>query len=368
MTDANVKLLSRNEWDFDWERPFLIAGPCSAESEEQVLNTAAALKNYPLQLFRAGIWKPRTRPGEFEGVGEKGLAWLRQAKKEYGSRCCIEVAKAAHVEAALKHDIDAFWIGARTTVNPFMVQEIADSLKGVDIPVLIKNPVNPDLGLWIGAIERVHRAGINKIIAIHRGFSARSDTKYRNEPIWEIPIELNRRLPQLPLLCDPSHICGNTQDLLRVSQKAIDLNYSGLMLEVHIDPPNALSDPKQQLLPDEFGSLIARLTIRATNSDDPLFQSSLEALRDEIDQLDADMIRILVERMGIVDQMGNFKKENDITILQPERWDEIIETRSAHGKSRGLSKEFLKQLLDAIHQESIRRQTRVMNDKAEENA
>lgn len=343
------------------KKPFLVAGPCSAETEEQVLQIAEQLKPIQPQLFRAGIWKPRTRPGAFEGVGEIGLKWLQEVKKQYGFKTTVEVATTEHVEACLKHNIDVLWVGARSTVNPFTVQEIADALKGVDIPVMIKNPINPDLNLWIGAIERIYNSGINKVIAIHRGFSSYNKTQYRNDPMWEIPIELKRIFPDLFLICDPSHITGKRSLIYMVSQKAMDLNFDGLMIETHYDPDNAWSDKAQQVTPENLIEILAQLIIREKNSDNILFNKTLEELRENIDQIDKDLVHILHDRMRLVSQIGALKKENNITILQPERWADIFTTRQDWAKELNLTPEMVYQIFQLLHKESIRKQTEVMN-------
>jgi chorismate mutase len=345
------------------KKPFLIAGPCSAETEEQLLRIAAELAPLKPNLFRSGIWKPRTRPGAFEGVGVVGLKWLQQVKRQFKFPVTVEVATAEHVEQCLKHEIDVLWIGARSTVNPFTVQEIADALQGTDIPVMIKNPVNPDLNLWIGAIERVYNAGIKKIIAIHRGFSSYEKNKYRNVPMWEIPIELKRIFPNLFLICDPSHISGKREHIPAVSQKAMDLNFDGLMIEVHHNPDKAWSDKEQQLSIPELKSMLENLVVRETSTNNPFFNKTLEELRETIDNIDYDLIGILKERMKIVEQMGWLKKENNITILQPERWSEIFSTRQQWAREMNLTPELIYEIFKLIHVESIRRQTEVMNSK-----
>lgn len=345
-------------------RPVLISGPCSAETEEQVLAVAEKLVPVQPNLFRAGIWKPRTRPGAFEGIGKIGLKWLEEVKVQYGFATTVEVAKAKHVELCLKHHVDVLWVGARSTVNPFTVQEIADALQGVDIPVMIKNPINPDLNLWLGAIERLQNAGITKLAAIHRGFSSFEKNKYRNKPMWEIPIELKRLSPGLPIFCDPSHISGDRRWLHEVSQKAYDLNFDGLMLETHIDPDNAWSDKEQQLTPEALAQMLDELVVRDVVSNDPLFNQSLEQLRVVIDQLDEDLIKTLRERMKVVEDIGQLKGEQNITILQPERWAQIFQSRAEWGQNNLLSEELILKIFQAIHQESIRKQTELMNREA----
>ncbi|MEL6638984.1 MAG: bifunctional 3-deoxy-7-phosphoheptulonate synthase/chorismate mutase type II [Bacteroidota bacterium] len=350
-------------FDRPQQRPLRIAGPCSAESEEQVLRAARALAQQDIDLFRAGIWKPRTRPNSFEGVGTVGLKWLRRVKAETGLKVTTEVAKRDHVFEALKYGVDVLWIGARTTVNPFAVQEIADALDGVDIPVLIKNPINPDLGLWIGAIERIYKAGITRIGVVHRGFSSHRPSRYRNEPHWNLAIELMRQLPGMTYLCDNSHICGNRELLTEVAQKAMDLNFTGLMTEVHPDPDAAWSDAKQQITPSGYAALLAELTIRDQTSDDPVFLHNIEDLRGEIDQLDEELLNLLGQRMQVAEKIGEYKKQNNISILQPSRWNELLEEAFTRGAQHGLSKGFIGKLLSAVHQESISHQEVVMNRK-----
>lgn len=341
--------------------PIIIAGPCSAETEEQVMETARQLAKQNVDLYRAGIWKPRTRPNCFEGVGTVGLKWLRRVKQETGLKVTTEVANTQHVFQALKHDIDVLWIGARTTVNPFSVQEIADALEGVDKPVLIKNPINPDLNLWIGAIERIYKAGITRIGVIHRGFSAYGETKYRNVPRWQIPIELKRQFPNLEIICDNSHICGRRDILAEVAQQAMDLNFDGIMTETHITPDEAWSDAKQQITPSTFADLVNSLIIRDENSTDQTFVQNLSDLREQIDQLDEDLYNLLGNRMKLAELIGEYKKKNNISILQTSRWNEILENAISEGAKRGLSSEFTTKLLHAIHQESIAHQVAVMN-------
>jgi chorismate mutase len=341
--------------------PLIIAGPCSAESQQQLLLTANALKEIGIKIFRAGIWKPRTRPNSFEGVGDIGLEWLRNVKSETNMKIMTEVANPNHLDDILKNDIDMIWIGARTTGNPFAVQEIANALKGVDIPVFVKNPLNEDLNLWIGAIERFHNSDIKQILAIHRGFFAYGSQKYRNIPQWQIPVELKRIMPSIPLLCDPSHIAGHRSLVKEVSQTAFDLNFDGLMIESHINPSEALSDKEQQLPTNELKKLLSNLILRENNISDNDVAVSLKGLRSQIDSLDLDLIEILIKRMNIAQKIGLKKKDNGITILQPERWEYILKDRVLNGKKGGLSNEFLILLLRAIHQESINIQTDIMN-------
>lgn len=342
-------------------KPFLITGPCSAESEKQVLETGKFLKeNGICDLFRAGVWKPRTRPNSFEGMGEKALPWLQKLQTETGLNVCIEVAKAQHVEAALKAGIAALWIGARSTVSPFAVQEIAEVLRGVEIPVLIKNPVNPELALWEGAFERLNAVGISDLSAIHRGFSSYTPSIYRNSPRWEIAIEFKRLHPEIPLIVDPSHICGKRELLSMVSQKAMDLDMDGLMLETHPQPHLALSDAQQQVTPENLKRLLDNLLIRKTEISDPIFENKLAELRERIDRLDEDLIQLLASRMKIIEEIGKYKKENNITILQVKRWNEILKLRTSAGNSVGLSEDFIFRVLELIHQESIRTQHSIM--------
>lgn len=344
------------------KKPFLISGPCSAETEEQLLSTARLLaKTGKVSVLRAGIWKPRTRPGEFEGIGTIGLEWLNKAKAETGLPLAVEVATAKHVEEALAANIDILWIGARSTVNPFTVQEIADALKGVDVPVLVKNPINPDLALWCGALERINGAGITKLGAIHRGFSSYEKSAFRNEPMWELAVQLRTLCPELPIINDPSHICGNRELIPYISQKAIDLDLQGLMIESHIDPSVAWTDAKQQLTPDAVSDLIDRLDLRAPESKNPEFTDKLSELRKEIDKIDDQIFQKLGERMSIVEKIGNHKKESSVTVLQVGRWDEIINNRKAYGKALKLDETFTEKLLEVIHNESIRKQTEILN-------
>jgi chorismate mutase len=341
-------------------RPIILAGPCSAETEEQVMATAKELASNGIRIFRAGIWKPRTRPNAFEGVGSEGLKWLRRVKAETGMLTTTEVANVKHVYDALKYGVDILWIGARTTANPFAVQDIADALKGVDIPVMVKNPVNPDVELWIGALERLNNSGINKLVAIHRGFSIYDKTLYRNDPQWQIPIEIRRRIPDLLMITDPSHICGNRHMLFDVSQKAMDLNFDGLIIETHINPDKALSDAQQQITPAELKTLLSRIILRHEDVDqESMF--NLAELREQIDKLDDKLLQIFEKRMKVVEEIGKHKKVNNITILQSQRWDDILRYRVNLGTKKGLSEEFILKVFQAIHQESINKQNLVMN-------
>ena len=343
------------------KKPFLIAGPCSAETEEQVLETAVRLKNTgKIDLLRSGIWKPRTRPGSFEGVGEIGFEWLKKAKDLTGLPLTIEVATPQQVELALKNGIDVLWIGARTTVNPFSIQALADALQNVEIPILIKNPVNPDLELWVGAIERFSKAGIKHIGLIHRGFSSYGDMVYRNTPMWHLAIEMRRRFPELMLIGDPSHICGRRDILGDVAQTAIDLNFDGLMIESHIQPEEAWSDAKQQITPENYQKLIENIRWRQSETAVENFTASVSSMRDSINQIDDQLLKLLSERMKIAETIGTFKKENNITILQTNRWNHILERAIAIGLELNLSKEFIIRYLEAVHLESINHQYKVM--------
>lgn len=347
--------------DFQLNHPLVIAGPCSAETEEQVLKIAHELKNSDVSIFRAGIWKPRTRPGGFEGVGEIGLKWLQKAKAETGLLMATEVATAAHVKLALENDIDVLWIGARTTVNPFAVQEIADALQGTDKIVLLKNPVNPDLSLWIGGLERLYNANIKKLGVIHRGFSTYEKTKYRNNPEWQIAIDLQNRFPDLPLICDPSHITGKRDMIQEVSQQALDLNYDGLIIETHIDPDNAWSDAAQQVTPATLKQMFVNLRVRKVSDDESEYNQKMAKLRMQIDEFDGKLLEILGNRMKVADKIGLLKKEKNVAILQNQRWNEILGKMILEGEEKGLSNEFVMLLFKAIHQESINHQEKVIN-------
>jgi chorismate mutase len=344
------------------KRPLIIAGPCSAETEEQVLQTAQRLaKTGKVDALRAGIWKPRTRPGSFEGIGTKGLPWLQQAKKLTGLPIAVEVATGKQVEDALHFDIDILWIGARTTVNPFSVQEVADALRGANVPVLIKNPINPDLELWTGAVERVAKAGIQNIGLIHRGFSSYGNTEYRNAPMWHLAIEMKRRNPGMMIINDPSHICGRRDILMDVAQKAIDLDFDGLMIESHIDPDNAWSDAKQQVTPERLAEMLETIVWRKEDINSEAYHQALEKLRQQINHLDDELLQLLGQRMKIADKIGEFKRNNNITILQTNRWNEILERAYQKGDVLGLTREFITKYFDAVHMESINHQNRIMN-------
>ena len=338
-------------------RPIVISGPCSAETEEQVMETAKALASKGIKIFRAGIWKPRTKPGGFEGIGVEGLTWLKEVKKETGMLVSTEVATAKHVFEALKAGIDVLWIGARTTANPFAVQEIADALKGVDVPVLVKNPVNPDLELWIGALERINGAGLKRLGAIHRGFSSYDKKLYRNLPQWHIPIELRRRIPQLPIICDPSHIGGKRELIAPLCQQAMDLGFDGLIVESHCNPDCAWSDAKQQVTPDVLDYILNLLVIRKEKQT----TENLAELRKQIDECDNNLIEEPAKRMRIAREIGTYKKEHDMTVLQTSRYNEILDKRGSQGALCGMDSEFIKKVFEAIHEESVRQQLEIIN-------
>ncbi len=338
------------------QKTFIIAGPCSVESEEQIMQTAAGLADKGIQVLRGGIWKPRTRPGSFEGMGIEALQWLKDAGNEYNLPVAVEVATPEHVEQCMKHGIDIIWIGARTTTNPFSVQILADSLKGVDIPILIKNPISPDIELWLGAFERVYNAGIKTLVAVHRGFTSHRKTAYRNVPNWRVPIELKGRIKGIPLLCDPSHISGKTELLQSVAQEAMDLLFDGIMIEVHNNPKAALSDAKQQITPQAFGELISSLKVKKPFSDDKEFYQHLSDLRKEIDRVDDKLIDLLAQRMHLSRQIGTVKRNLDVSNFQPGRWEEIVKSRTKAGVKKNLSAEFVLRIYQFIHEESIRQQ------------
>lgn len=359
-----MKIQALNTWITKQDEPLIISGPCGAESEEQILQTARELSQIPsIKLFRAGIWKPRTRPNAFEGVGERGLEWLKLVQSEYKLKTAVEVANAQHTELALKHGVDVLWIGARTTGNPFSVQEIADVLKGVDIPVFIKNPIHADMQLWLGAIERVANSGITKLAAIHRGFHYAGKTKYRNKPLWEIAIELKTILTELPIICDPSHISGNRELIPHVSQKALDLGMNGLMIESHINPAVALSDAQQQLTPKALKEMLDGLVYRQSTDLSSECTDKLIQYRAMIDEIDDELLNVLKKRMNVIEQIGNYKKEQNITIFQLERWQEILRTRSQWAEKIGIPRAHIEKLCMLLHEESIRVQTEVMNKK-----
>lgn len=342
--------------------PLVIAGPCSAETEDQLLNIAHQLKETKTSVLRAGIWKPRSRPGNFEGIGELGLKWLQTAKAETGLMTTIEVANPTHVELALKYDVDILWIGARTTVSPFIVQEIAEAVKGSDKIILVKNPVNPDLALWLGAVERFYEVGMTKLGVIHRGFSTYEKTRYRNNPEWQIPIDLQNKFPDLPLILDPSHIAGRRDIILDLCQTALDLNYDGLMIETHNDPDNAWSDAEQQITPATLKDILKDLKVRKSEGDQIEFKNQMKTLRSQIDLIDDQIMDIMGKRMKIVDTIGSMKKKNNVAILQVKRWNQILERMIQLGEEYTLSEEFVLKIYKAIHQESIDHQKKVMDD------
>lgn len=341
----------------DNERPFVIAGPCSAETEEQVMTTARQLANYGCHMFRAGIWKPRTKPGGFEGNGEKALPWMQQVKKETGMLTATEVATPEHVELALKYGIDVLWVGARTTANPFAMQALADALKGTDVPVLVKNPTNPDLELWIGALERLNLAGIKRLGAIHRGFSSYDNKIYRNLPTWQIPIELHRRIPDLPIINDPSHIGGRRELIAPLCQQAMDLGFDGLIVESHCDPDKAWSDAKQQVTPDVLDYILSLLVIR----DETVTTEGIVQLRKQIDEIDNQLMEMLSKRMRVCREIGHYKKEHNMTVLQTSRYNEILDKRGAQGALCGMAPEFVAKVFENIHEESVRQQIEIIN-------
>lgn len=343
----------------DSERPFVIAGPCSAETEEQVMDTAKQLALKGCHIFRAGVWKPRTKPGGFEGNGEAALPWMKRVKEETGMLITTEVATPEHVELALKYGMDILWIGARTTANPFAMQALADCLKGVDIPVLIKNPVNPDLELWIGAMERINQAGIKRIAAIHRGFSSFDKKIYRNLPMWQIPIELRRRIPDLPIICDPSHIGGRRELIAPLCQQAMDLGFDGLIVESHCDPDKAWSDAKQQITPEVLDYILGLLVIR----NGTVTTEGIHELRKQIDELDNSIMELLSKRMSVCREIGQYKKEHNMTVLQTSRYNEILDKRGAQGSLCGMDPAFIKDVFEAIHEESVRQQMEIINRK-----
>jgi chorismate mutase len=357
-----IQIKPLEEWGIGKvSQPLLIAGPCSAETEEQVLDTARQLAANGVKIFRAGIWKPRTRPGTFEGIGAEGLQWLKRVKEETGMLISTEVANPNHVLEVLKAGIDMVWVGARTSVNPFATQEIAEALRGVDIPVIVKNPINPDVDLWYGAIERFYKVGIKKLAALHRGFSGIEKSKLRNEPHWQLLLDLRRRLPNLPLICDPSHMAGCREFIPEISQKAYDLNMQGLMIESHNNPDVALSDSKQQLTPNDLKDLVSKLIIRDITSADKSFQDQLTELRSEIDEYDDQLIALLANRMEVADKIGKVKKANNVTILQSGRWESILKKVHEKGSLYSLSDNFLDKIFKAIHDESIDRQEEILN-------
>jgi chorismate mutase len=358
--NTDNKLQNNVSENIIYKKGLVIAGPCSAENEQQLLRTASELAHIgKVDILRAGIWKPRTNPGGFEGAGTKGLSWLLKAKQLTGLKTAVEVATAKHVEDALSFDVDVLWIGARTTVNPFSVQQIADALKGVNVPVLIKNPVNPDIKLWVGAVERLRKSGVVDIGLIHRGFTSYGNTEYRNVPMWQIPIEMKRLFPELPMICDPSHICGNRSGLLSVSQKSVDLDYDGLIIESHFDPDSALTDKNQQISPEQLNDLLGKLEYKNASTEEELFLKDLENLREQINHLDEELISLISNRMKVASQIGEIKKKSKITVLQSNRYNEILDRAINKGNQVGLSEDFIKSYLEAIHIESIRIQNAI---------
>ncbi|MCE7069295.1 MULTISPECIES: chorismate mutase [Dyadobacter] len=359
--NASLDILPLSSWINTEGKPLVIAGPCSAETEEQMLETAIQIKEEGFaHVIRAGIWKPRTRPGSFEGMGEAALPWLQEVKKQTGMPVAVEVANPQHIELALKYGVDILWIGARTTVNPFNVQELADALKGIDVPVLVKNPVNPDLQLWIGALERLNQAGVRKLGAIHRGFSNAQETKFRNSPMWNIAIELKTLFPELPVIGDPSHMAGKRAYLYELAQRALDLNYEGLIIESHREPDKAWSDAAQQLTPAALGQMLHDLHVRKESYGSD-YQSQLEIIRGKIDNLDREMLETLANRMALVEKLAEYKRDNNVAAYQVDRFREVLETRAGWGKSMNLYPNLVDELFKLVHMESIRKQTEVMN-------
>ena len=363
MADRKLDIIPLSDWGlFTEPRLSVVAGPCSAESESQVMETAGRLKDVGVSVFRAGIWKPRTHPGSFEGAGSEGLAWMTEAKKRYGLKIATEVAGARHVSECLRSGVDLVWLGARTTANPFLVQEIADALADADIPVLVKNPVNPDLELWIGALERLNSAGVRKLGVIHRGFSTYEKIRYRNDPHWQLAIELRSLFPELPFFVDPSHMGGSKEYIREISQRSLDLGFEGLMIESHCDPACALSDAAQQITPEELGDLLSsQIAVRNTDSDSPQWKENIDQLRARIDILDEDLIRILASRMKVSRQIGQYKKDNNIAILQTSRWDVVLSKVLEKGNEAGLSERFLTAVFNVIHEASVEIQNEVIS-------
>lgn len=363
MADKNLDIIPLYEWGmFTEPKPSVVAGPCSAETEEQVMETAKGLKDMGINVFRAGIWKPRTHPGCFEGIGVEGLKWFQRVKKEYGLKVSTEVASEKHVYECLKYGVDLLWLGARTTANPFLVQEIADALKGTDIPVLVKNPVNADLDLWIGALERLNRAGVKKLGVIHRGFSTFDKIKYRNDPQWQIAIELRSRYPELPFFVDPSHMGGSKDYIHEISQRSLDLGFEGLMIESHCNPSAAWSDAKQQLVPEELSDLLYnKLIVRDVDSDSPEWKENIDQLRAKIDVIDENLLYALGSRMKISRQIGEYKRDNNIAIIQASRWDSLLGKVVEKGKEYGLAENFLNDIFNAIHEASVEIQNEIIS-------
>lgn len=365
MGDKKLEIIPLYEWGmFTEPRPSVVAGPCSAESEEQVMETAKGLKEMGINVFRAGVWKPRTHPGCFEGVGAEGLEWLQRVKQEYGLKISTEVASEKHVAECIRYGVDLVWLGARTTTNPFLVQEIADALKGTDIPVLVKNPVNADLDLWIGALERLNRAGIKKLGVILRGFSTFDKIKYRNDPQWQVAIEFRSRYPEIPFFVDPSHLGGHKDYILEISQRSLDLGFEGLMIESHCNPTVALSDAKQQLTPDQLSDLLYhQIVVREKDSDAPEWKENIDQLRAKIDVIDENILYALGTRMNVSRQIGEYKKENNIAILQTSRWDKVLSKVVEKGNNYGLTANFLKDVFTAIHEASVEVQNEIISRK-----
>ena len=368
MADRKLELVPLYDWGmFTEPRPSVIAGPCSAETKQQVMETAKGLKDLGINVFRAGIWKPRTHPGSFEGIGVEGLGWMQQVKKEYGLKISTEVASERHVFECIKFGVDLVWLGARTTANPFLVQEIADALRGTDIPVLVKNPVNPDLDLWIGALERLNRAGIKKLGVIHRGFSTFEKIQYRNDPQRQVAIELRSRFPELPFFVDPSHMGGSKDYIQEISQRSLDLGFEGLMIESHCNPTCALSDAKQQLTPEELRDLLYnKITVRDSDSDSPQWKENIDQLRAKIDVLDENLLYTLASRMKVSRQIGQYKKDNNIAILQTSRWDAVLAKVVEKGREYDLSEKFLTAVFNAIHEASVDAQNEVISGRPSE--
>lgn len=356
-----LDIIPGTEWGFfTLPRPMCIAGPCSAETEEQVMETAKGLNDFGIHVYRAGIWKPRTHPGSFEGVGTQGLKWLRRVKQELGMKVCTEVASEKHVLECIKYGVDLVWVGARTSANPFLMQEIADALEGTDIPVLVKNPVNPDLDLWIGALERLNRAGLRKLGVIHRGFSTSASIPYRNDPSWKIAIELRTRYPQMAFFADPSHMAGDRKYLQELSQRAMDLGLDGLMVESHCNPDAAWSDAKQQLTPAALQNLLENLVIRENTSENEAYREGIDALRARIDVIDENLLKLLKDRMGVSQAIGQYKKEHNVAILQAGRWEQLLADMVARAGAMGISEQAITAIMTAIHDESVRVQNNVL--------
>lgn len=368
MANKKLELVPLYDWGmFTEPRPSVVAGPCSAETEEQVMETARGLKEMGINVYRAGIWKPRTHPGSFEGIGTEGLRWMQRARKEFGLKIATEVASERHVMECIKFGVDLVWIGARTTANPFLVQEIADALKDTDIPVLVKNPVNPDLELWIGALERLNRAGVKKLGVIHRGFSTFEKIKYRNDPQWQIAIELRSRYPELPFFVDPSHMGGSTDYIREISQRSLDLGFEGLMIESHCNPSCAMSDAKQQLTPDQLSDLLYnQIAVRDADSDSPQWKENIDQLRAKIDVIDENLLYVLASRMKVSRQIGQYKKDNNIAILQASRWDSVLAKVVEKGADYELSEKFLTAVFNAIHEASVEAQNEIISGRPSE--